>query len=913
MQNRHSAGRKPPQAPNKSRKARKMLLEGLENRLAMTIDGLGVAGDSWSDEYAAESYNYARNWAELLVSERGIDLGAAGDYADGRGANGTAFNWAETGATALDLLIQSQDIMISDQFRDGDVSHAVLMIGNSQFAPGGETFTKIADGTWSQLEIDNQVLFITSNIEAAISTLSIEAVKGLVATIPDPTMTPQGKTLFTPAGRAKVTTVVNTVNTKIKEYAAKYHQPVVDLAALSTAILGTPASPVASRTIGGNVYSATAGTPKTNLFIADGILPHTVFQAYVANAIIEGLNTMYNENIARLTEQQIVALAGQTYGGTDTFPVNYSNLIIQPPVTVYLDFGKTSTPSEDFTARMSELATARGIAQFTPDTRGVDGEGNPIVITGELSQIKNAILAKLQAAFAGTNVNFVATQPTDTRFEVIKLGRLSGSAAGPLTSRLGQSTFDWLNSSEISTGLVFPDLITFNATPGLGFDNINLATLSRADQLRYLQNVLGFYVANETGRGMGLSAADAYGYPSINSNTATNTAGVQLLDFMSGDPALGFNTSVFNGNPAFTFSPLAQAKLQYGRWLTKPNLATIAESGAAHDTTGTAQALSFVGSSVANQRVAVVKGARISLGSQKDLYKISGAAAGDKITAQTFSTDVYGSSINTTIRILAADGTTVLATSDNTLLGNNTIGQTGSTQVDTDSLVMNYVVATAGDLYVEVTAAGSTTGDYDLLVTNTVINNFPWQNQSNPLNVNDSVGNPLITAFDALAVINELNNPVIMNPVTFVLPVPTATVKPAPYLDVNGDNRVTAFDALGVINFLNANPIGPEFVPFSAGEATEPEAGAAERSSRSASTNSSGGAIATALPYSASAPSSFSLSNATAGQSLSSASEQLTWLLLNPVNSASEAEESSGCGSQEETALALEELLNEED
>src|SRR5688572_12494288 len=115
---------------HQSRRARKLLLEMLEGRLALAIDGLGVAGDSWSDEYAAESYNYARNWAELLVSERGIDLGAPGDYPDQRGDDGTAFNWAQVGATADDMIIQLQDFSIIDQYEAGDVSHAVFMTSN---------------------------------------------------------------------------------------------------------------------------------------------------------------------------------------------------------------------------------------------------------------------------------------------------------------------------------------------------------------------------------------------------------------------------------------------------------------------------------------------------------------------------------------------------------------------------------------------------------------------------------------------------------------------------------------------------------------------------------------------------------------------------------------------------------------
>lgn len=876
-----------------------MLLEGLEPRLALAIAGLGAAGDSWTDEYAGETYNYAKNWPELLRTERSINLGPAvnfpppetGDPFEFR-RTGTAFNYAYTNALALDLLVQSQDLKLYDHFEAGQVSHAVLMIGNSDFAPGSEAFTKIADGTWNQTEIDNHVTFVGININAAIGTLSLRAIKGLVATIPDPTMTPQGKTLFTAAGRAKVRDAVNAVNLKIKESAAKYHQPVIDLAALSTTLLGTPTTPATTRTIGGNVYSVAGGVNATNLFVQGGVLPHTVYQALVANLIIEGLNSAYNENIPKFTEQQIVSLAGQSYGGTDTFPINYNNFIIQPPVTVYLDFGSTSTLSDDFVNRLKEL-THPSVLNIPTIQEAPPGQPS------ELATLMANIQTKVQNAFSGTNVNVTSSIPSDTRFETLKFGRLSSSVPGPLTSLIGQSQFDWLNSSEISIGFVFPDLV-----PDLN-GATKLANLPRAQQLRYLENILSYYAVNEIGRGMGLSASDAYGYSQITSANAAATGGVQFQDFMSGDPALGFNTNVFNGTPSFRFSPLAQAKLQYGRWLTKPTLATVAETGAAHGTAATAQTLTLNTSTNASLRVATVKGAAISVGSQKDMYKIAGAAVGDLITAQTFSTGVYGSSINSTIRILAADGTTVLATNDDTLLGNNSIGQAGTTNVDTDSLVMNYVVATAGDIIIEVSAPAGATGSYDLLVGRTVSNQFPWQNQANPLNVNNNTTGPAVSAFDAILIINELNNPQIMNPVTFVLPAPAGAIAPPPYFDVDGNNRVSAFDALQVINYLNQNPIGgPEFVP-SAGEATEASAASNEGSNASRASESAGPSQA-AISYRS------QLSSSRSGRlAVVTSPEALAWLLLNPVTAAAEDVGGTDGGSHEENDVALEELLAE--
>jgi hypothetical protein len=69
----------------------------------------------------------------------------------------------------------------------------------------------------------------------------------------------------------------------------------------------------------------------------------------------------------------------------------------------------------------------------------------------------------------------------------------------------------------------------------------------------------------------------------------------------------------------------------------------------------------------------------------------------------------------------------------------------------------------------------------------------PWQNTTNPLDVNnDGIVSPL----DALAVINDIN----LNGGGFL----PATFSGDLYLDVNGDQSVTPLDALAVINYLNA-------------------------------------------------------------------------------------------------------------
>ena len=48
--------------------------ERLEERRLLAILGFGVAGDSLSDEYAVETYDYAENWVELLAGAKGVEV-----------------------------------------------------------------------------------------------------------------------------------------------------------------------------------------------------------------------------------------------------------------------------------------------------------------------------------------------------------------------------------------------------------------------------------------------------------------------------------------------------------------------------------------------------------------------------------------------------------------------------------------------------------------------------------------------------------------------------------------------------------------------------------------------------------------------------------------------------------------------
>ncbi len=63
---------------------------------------------------------------------------------------------------------------------------------------------------------------------------------------------------------------------------------------------------------------------------------------------------------------------------------------------------------------------------------------------------------------------------------------------------------------------------------------------------------------------------------------------------------------------------------------------------------------------------------------------------------------------------------------------------------------------------------------------------------------------------DALQLLNELQRPRIMNPADGKLPPITDTLKPAPYLDVNGDGYLAPSDVLQVINRLQRDSMSGE-------------------------------------------------------------------------------------------------------
>lgn len=295
------------------------------------IVGLGAAGDSLTDEYSEssffETYQYAKSWMQL-VGDTGVFTGEPGPYSEPR-RSGTAFNWARWGATSGDLLAAKQHTWLAQQGDVGRVTHAVLAVGQNDFNPYiGSQYSNIYNGRWSTAQINSYVNQVVGNITTALTTLANSNARVVISNILDPGAAPQVRSAFPHAARRdRVTAVIDTVNARLTEVADQWNVPLADLNGLAEYFFGTNRSRVSSRQIGGVTVTNTAGSGVTNAFVHDGLHPHTMVQAQLANLFLEGFKQAYDTPVDQFSEAETVALVGRTYGGHDTLNIDFADYV----------------------------------------------------------------------------------------------------------------------------------------------------------------------------------------------------------------------------------------------------------------------------------------------------------------------------------------------------------------------------------------------------------------------------------------------------------------------------------------------------------------------------------------------------------------------------------------------------------
>jgi lysophospholipase L1-like esterase len=156
---------------------------------------------------------------------------------------------------------------------------------------------------------------VYNNIAAGIADTLAEYPnqKMILATIPDPTLTPSEKASYPIASQhAAITEAIQSLNAQIISLAASYHFPVVDMFGL-----GNLASSLTS--LGGVTMINAGGTSGNDLYLSDGFHPGTVMQGIIANTVLQADHVAYGDSVTPISEQQSATWAGLTPNKSTTF------------------------------------------------------------------------------------------------------------------------------------------------------------------------------------------------------------------------------------------------------------------------------------------------------------------------------------------------------------------------------------------------------------------------------------------------------------------------------------------------------------------------------------------------------------------------------------------------------------------
>lgn len=282
----------------------------------LQIKGIGVIGDSLSDEYQADDtrgYEYAPttlNWIEQLVKSRGINFGLWNTWGDIR-RTGFEYNWSRTGATTTAAILNGQHTGLAKQAAEGNVNIVIICIGENDYFPFNETYSAIYNGILIDKSLADTINNTTDNIETIINTIR-QAKKAniILVTIPDSNINTAVQLVHQDAaGRQRVSNVINSVNQKIVDLARKYGLSVADANLFYRNLLNS--APLGSIRVGTEDISLyIPGDEPHHAFLSDAVHPGAVLNGLFANYIISRMNEDFHTAIRPLSDEEILKNAG---------------------------------------------------------------------------------------------------------------------------------------------------------------------------------------------------------------------------------------------------------------------------------------------------------------------------------------------------------------------------------------------------------------------------------------------------------------------------------------------------------------------------------------------------------------------------------------------------------------------------
>jgi hypothetical protein len=274
--------------------------------------GVGVLGDSYSDEYRfyAPHRSTARNWVEMLAATRGLDFGAYSDAGRGEPRNqGYAYNWARSDAETQDMIATGQHTGLAAQVARGEVSLVVIFVGGNDFIHA----MKKPDPVAALGEAGPRA---EKNLGTALETILAASprVRVVLVTVPDIRNLPEFRDPLRdgrlPGAQADAATeVVRRYNARVRALAARESQRVALLDFDLFTRISERVYPEYLMVAGRPIERAVPSDEVDHLFLGDVRHLGTVGQGLFASTLVATVNAKFDAGLAPLTEREVIDFA----------------------------------------------------------------------------------------------------------------------------------------------------------------------------------------------------------------------------------------------------------------------------------------------------------------------------------------------------------------------------------------------------------------------------------------------------------------------------------------------------------------------------------------------------------------------------------------------------------------------------
>jgi lysophospholipase L1-like esterase len=289
------------------------------------VDGIGVLGDSYSDEYQfyAPDRSTAANWVEQLGADSNANFGgfSASDPAGARNA-GYEYNWAVSGATSTDMIAGGQLSGVVGQVASGDVDLVTVFVGGNDFR---DVFTVLAtQGPAAGVAaLQAAVPTVVTNIATATGTILSPAVlaanpdaRVMLTTVPKLSYLPEVRMFV--LGFPQLAPFVDAVDQATAALNQYIHAiaagsgglaALADFAALTDSWFAQTKLKVGNIEVERNALMDPTNDP-TRLVLADGLHSGTIAQGLLGNLYVQTANAAFGTTLKELSSHDILTNAG---------------------------------------------------------------------------------------------------------------------------------------------------------------------------------------------------------------------------------------------------------------------------------------------------------------------------------------------------------------------------------------------------------------------------------------------------------------------------------------------------------------------------------------------------------------------------------------------------------------------------